>query len=75
MPPPLKGGDGEHLGAGYDPLPPAPVYAYLEHANPLFLFRDFTLQSDENQSQNLKCAPFGKQVLDLGQIFVFCDHW
>jgi thiol-disulfide isomerase/thioredoxin len=76
--PPLKSGDREHFGAGDNALPSAPVYAYLKHAIPLFITRDLTVQSDEIQSQNLKCAPLGEQVLDLGQILcfvLFCDHW
>jgi thiol-disulfide isomerase/thioredoxin len=78
MAPPLESRDGEHFGAGYNALPSTPVYAYLEHAIPLFFTRDLTVRSDEIQSQNLKCALLGKQVLDLGQILCFawfCDHW
>ena len=70
---PLKSGDREHFSAGNNALPPTPVYANLKHAIPLFIARDLTVQSGEIQSQNLKCAPLGKQVLDLGQIFAFCD--
>lgn len=68
MAPPLKSCDREHFSAGYNALPSTPVDAYLEHANPLVIFRNLTVQLGEIQSRNLKYAPLGKQVLDLDQV-------
>jgi thiol-disulfide isomerase/thioredoxin len=42
---------------------------------PSLFSRDLTVQSGEIQSRILKYALLDKQVLDLGQILVFCHHW